>query len=283
MFEEVRRLQQKELEILKELKRICIKNNIPYFLAFGTLIGAVRHKGFIPWDDDIDVCMKYGDYIRFEEACKRDLKEGFFLQTSRTEPDAALTYMKLRMDDTTLIIDRTADKDIHQGINIDIYPLYNVADGMMARRGQILFTAMHMLLESGEAPKNHGRVMELICQVILLLLRGNVRKRMEKFCGKQMIRYENISTRYKSPFFGNLSACSLRFLAEGFLKTLEVPFEDDIFSIPAGYDQFLTTVYGDYMSLPPVEEQGCKWNHIIKIDTENSYTIYKGQYYCVKR
>ena len=76
MFEEVRDLQAKELILLKELRRICDANNITYFLAYGSLIGAVRHHGFIPWDDDVDVCMNYPDYMKFKEVCFMVVKFG---------------------------------------------------------------------------------------------------------------------------------------------------------------------------------------------------------------
>ena len=103
MFEEIRPLQEKQLQILKEFKRVCDKNNLDYFLAFGTLLGAVRHEGYIPWDDDVDVCMNYSDYVALDKACNRDLKEGFFLQSDKLDPNSHMTYKKLRLNNSEML------------------------------------------------------------------------------------------------------------------------------------------------------------------------------------
>ena len=81
----LKELQNIQMEILVEFDRICKKNNIKYQLFAGTLLGAIRHKGFIPWDDDIDVCMLRKDYIKFLNACESDLRENYFLQTFETD------------------------------------------------------------------------------------------------------------------------------------------------------------------------------------------------------
>lgn len=283
MYEEIKPLQQRQLEILKELKRVCEKNNITYFLAYGSLIGAVRHHGFIPWDDDIDVCMNYPDYVRFENVCKRDLLPGFFLQSKNTEPNTGVDYMKLRMDNTTFILDKTVDKDIHQGINIDIYPIYNVADGKFARKIQLVNAAVYMLLEVGEAPRNHGGLMSIGSSVLLTVFRGKFRQIVKEYCYRQMAQYEGVRTKRKALMFGNMKICRQTYPAEYFEEAVVLPFEDDNFTAPGGYDGFLTSYYGDYMMLPPIDERGVKLEHIMKIDTENSYKKYKGILYCVNR
>lgn len=283
MFEEVKGLQEKELILLKELKRICEKYNITYYLAYGTLIGAVRHKGFIPWDDDIDVCMNYTDYLRFEQACKKDLKKEFFLQTRDTDSNAGLSYNKLRLNNSTMIVDYMADRDMNHGISIDIYPIYNISDSAIGRKMQNISAAFYMLLEAGQTPKNHGKLMQIISTVVLFFVRGKFRTCLKNFCHSYMAKYEKKKTKCKALLYGNMAVCRMVYPAEIFEKGTELEFESEMFSVPVGYREFLTKEYGDYMKLPPVEEQGVKLEHILKLDTETPYLKYKGTYYCKKQ
>ena len=275
MYENVKPLQEKQLMILKEFKRVCEKNKLTYYLTYGTMIGAVRHHGFIPWDDDIDVMMPYTDYVKFVEVCKTDLSDDFFLQSTEECPEACITFNKLRMNGTTFIRKDMPTKDIHYGINIDIYPIYNVADDRLGWKKQYACTLLYMLLQVGEVPKNHGKLMRFGGKLVLKILQGNIRERIKNYCHAQMAKYENQKTAYKSLLFGNAETCRQWYDAKLFETKIEVQFEDDKFYIPSGYDSMLKTVYGDYMTLPPEEERGVKLDHIF-IDTENSYLKYKG-------
>src|SRR5690606_2891856 len=115
-----------QLEILIEFDRICKKNNIKYQLFAGTLLGAVRHKGFIPWDDDIDVCLLRKDYNKFIQACKTDLDSRSFLQTYVTDKNCIIQFAKLRKNNTLFLESGISDCKTHHGIFIDIFPLDNV-------------------------------------------------------------------------------------------------------------------------------------------------------------
>lgn len=283
MFEDVKELQAKEFVLLKELRRICDANDITYFLAYGTLIGAVRHHGFIPWDDDVDVCMNYPDYIKFKEACKTQLGSDFFLQTDETDPNAGLSYYKLRLNNTTLIIDYLANRDMHHGINIDIYPVYNVPDNFIQRRLQYCASAVYMLFESGQVPENHGGKMALLSKLLLKVFQGNLRGWIKTHCHNYMAKFEGKHTKMKAMLFGNLDVCRHLYPAEVFSESVMMQFEGEPFSAPVGYDTYLSSFYGDYMKMPPIEEQGVKLDHIVKISTDEPFEKYKGTLYCVKR
>lgn len=278
--EQLRGLQEKELQILKELKRVCEKNRLPYFLIFGTLIGAVRHGGFIPWDDDIDVCMSYPDYAALDKACKADLSDGYFLQTLDTDPECRLNYKKIRLNASTAIYENDAHKDMHHGISIDVYPLFHVADGKLARKFQLACAILYLLLSVGEPPRHYGRLYRLGGRVILGLCRGKFRKLAMNFCLKEMARYEDVNTEYRATFFGNVRCCKRLYPAALFESAVSMRFEDEEFSVPCGYDEFLKITYGDYWQLPPVEEQGAKLENIVMLDCNRSYLDYKGVYYC---
>lgn len=282
MFEEIRPLQLKQLQILKELKRVADKNGLTYFLGFGTLLGAIRHDGFIPWDDDVDVCMNYKDYVALDEACRKDLGSEYFLQSDKSDPASKMTYKKLRLNNTTLIHEAYAHKDMHHGIGIDIYPVFHVADDEKLRKKQIRCAIVYLLLVVEETPKNHGAVMKYGSAVVLSLIRGKVREKIKNYCFREMIKYEGIDTKYRAMFYGNSGNCKRVYPAEYFEGTVLHQFEDAEFCVPEKYDEYLTFRYGDYMQLPPIEEQGVKLDHLLKIDTENSYLNYRGKLYCVK-
>lgn len=283
MFEEIRPLQLKQLQILKELKKVCDKNDLTYFLGFGTLLGAIRHDGFIPWDDDVDVCMNLKDYLRLDKACKKDLSNDYFLQSHISDPKSRMTYKKLRLNNTTLIHEDYAHKDMNHGIGIDIYPVFHAADDEKARKKQIRCATLYLLMVVGEPPKNHGKILKYGSWIILNLLRGSLGKKVRKYCYKEMTKYENVNTKYRAMFYGNINNCRRIYPAEYFEGTVLHRFEDEMFSVPEKYDEYLKYRYGDYMKLPPVEEQGVKLDHLIKIDTEKSYLEYKGKLYCVKK
>ena len=121
--EERRAPQISELEILMEFKRICSSNNLQYYLTAGTLLGAVRHQGFIPWDDDIDIAMPRKDFKKFGELCRCQLKKDFYYQDCRTEPDYPYYFAKLRKEGTEVCEPCLEAVNIRKGHYIDIFPL----------------------------------------------------------------------------------------------------------------------------------------------------------------
>ena len=129
------KLQKRELELLLEVDRICRKNSISYSLDGGTLLGAIRHRGFIPWDDDADIMMTRSQYDRFYEACKTDLNtEKYFLQEFRTDPQYRWGYSKMRRNGTVFMREGQEHIKCHVGVCIDIFIFDKVPDEYLRRR-----------------------------------------------------------------------------------------------------------------------------------------------------
>ena len=273
-------LQSKELLILKEVKRICEKHNIEFFLNFGTLLGAVRHKGFIPWDDDIDLGMTYPNLVKFREVCKTELGIDFFLQNEETEPAAGLTFDKVRLNNTTLIAKNMANRNINHGIDVDIYPLYNVPNGRLQRKLQLFASALYMLFLVGDKPANGSKLLKILSAMLLFLVKGKIRNWLKNKCHGYMAKFENQECINKAFLCCNLRVCRRTHQSSWFRNYELTLFEDDNYSVPNGYASLLNSWYGDYMKLPPIEDRIAKLNNVLFVDTNNTYKKYRGIYYC---
>lgn len=128
--EQLRQLQLAEHKMLCDFAKICDKHNLTYFLDFGTLLGAVRHQGFIPWDDDVDVTMPVEDYKKFLKIAQEELGDEYFLQTSDTDIDFHYSFAKIRKNGTTFFRKQFKEWNVHQGVWIDIFPIVNVNSKM---------------------------------------------------------------------------------------------------------------------------------------------------------
>ncbi len=127
-------LRKAQLYIAEEIKRICGLYNIPYFLDCGTMLGAVRHHGFIPWDDDLDIGMLREDYERFIAAVPDALGSEFFLDNEITNPENALVFSKIRLRNTKYLEIKGNQKAVHNEIFVDVFPYYAISDAPGARK-----------------------------------------------------------------------------------------------------------------------------------------------------
>ena len=121
-------LKKYELKVLDEIDRICRKHNIKYYLAYGSALGAVRHKGFIPWDDDIDLCMLSSDLIRFKKICKQELSDNYYYQDKLTDKYYYNFWSKVGMENTTWM-PKDHIVDCKYGVCVDIFPMFPVKSG----------------------------------------------------------------------------------------------------------------------------------------------------------
>ena len=253
--------------LLREFDRVCKRLNIPYVLFAGTMLGAVRHQGFIPWDDDLDVLMQREDYDRFLKEAEGVLdEERFYLQREFTA-HWPMFFSKLRLNGTACI-ERYHPKDplLHQGVYIDIFPCDRAAESLLGRR--IQFYASKVVIAKSLWKRGYetdSLLKKTFMGVCRLLPRAPfvwIAKRGRR------------KGRYLHSFFGAASGYEKNvYPAAYFEKRVEMPFEDGSYPLPAEYEKLLTLLYGDYMRLPSKEERAVK-QHAILVDLNRSYEDY---------
>ena len=233
-----------ELDLLKKFQDICKKNNLRYFADAGTLLGAVRHKGFIPWDDDIDIIMPLEDYDKFVEIVKRDIPD-----LVQDVDECPLVWMtRLRNPNTTFISEiGFIDKyDFKQGLFIDIFPMYNVPEDDSEYRK---YTRYLKCLK--ECSATNYKLYWLGGKTDEDLLK-NALKLHKKF-DEECIKYNNIETNVTAILTNSVANSfkgqEIRKWKEDFTDTISMDFEMLKIQAPIGYDNVLKKLYGDYMKI----------------------------------
>ena len=271
-----------ELDLLSELLRVCRKHSIKIFASGGTLLGTVRHKGFIPWDDDIDMMMFRSDYDMLCEAAKDEFRYPYFFQQEHTDPGCLYGYAKLRNSSTTRIEGKFRDMDVNQGIFIDIFPLDNVSGNKLLWHKRVLnakfwrFSAYLAADFSTRAPSAPPEGKDLWAKAVYALnplLSGFVtRHGLEE---RAFTRFEKVCRRYNDRDTQIVSTLSFNFekrlhwkWRSDFENITWLPFEFLSMPVGTGYEHALETRYGNWKEF--VVEG---YHHdALALDTEKPYT-----------
>lgn len=269
--EELKKAKKIMVNLLLELDRICKKENIKYWITDGTLLGAIRHKGFIPWDDDIDVCMLTKDYKNFLKIAKENLNSSTFLDNNETDKYTNFNFSKLRDRNSKYIEKKQTDKELfHQGIFIDIF----VMDSF-ERKIKFLYRNLSRIknLKIYEV-KNRFYFLKFI------LIRFKITKLISKFLSYFLIE-ENIE---KKDFLIGYQYCwNQVYESYDIFPLKEIEFEGHKFPCPNNPDAILKELYGDaYMEFPPEDQRACHASyintnekcHFEKLLEENGKDIY---------
>lgn len=247
-----------QLDLLKEFDRICRKYRLTWYPIFGTLLGVVRHHGYIPWDDDVDVAMPRKDWDKFVSICDKELKYPYFLQTTLNEEQCYMMWVSLRNSDTTGNRKTCMSKKQNNGIAIDIMPLDGCpANGTLYRINRFPLRVSTVLINTYVNDFNTSRV-ALILRSILRKFKIDYKKvynRAERSNRKYMWdKYDYVTFRaLADPLTKKIHR--VMWHKEDFEKTVDMPFENITIPVPVGYDRILTQLYGNYMEFPPMDKR----------------------------
>ena len=268
--EQMQELKAIELDMLRAFIDVCKKLGLRYYLLCGTLLGAVRHQGFIPWDDDIDVGMLRADYEVFLEKGQELLPEHLFIQSIKSEREYLMPFAKLRNSETTFLESSVSHIQINHGIFIDIFPLDYYPEQRCAQR-KIDREIRHLNNRIAKKFKAAGKPPFIIrLKYILLQLRYPSVKRAVQIREKRIcsVAESRLIANFGSAW-GKKEIVPVEWYGEG----TEMTFEGLKVKVPVQYKNWLNQVYGDYMQLPPMEKRVAH-HHTDLIDTKKSFTEY---------
>lgn len=264
-----KKLWDTEQEILDEIHRICTENGLRYSLAYGTLLGAVRHQSFIPWDDDIDVMMPREDYEKLVAIWETVAPCGFLLETDRNTDDCVNNFAKIRKDHTIFLqFDDERKRKHHKGIFVDVFPFDRCAENKTARRIQYGFFALNLLFNRGYSSSSGGLTGALEKALLTLVPKSAYRKLSLRAGERSRAWNDKNLENWVSPC--TISDCRRYYPADLFEEFTMLEFHGKRYYAVKKFDEFLTICYGDYMKLPPEEER--VWKHKpILVDFEHNY------------
>ena len=264
--EQLHRLWRIEMEIYEAIAGICEAHGLRYYAGCGTTLGAVRHKGFIPWDDDMDVCMPRKDYEEFLRVAPAELPEKMEILGIGFTKGYVMPFVKIQNKRTTLVEETDRNRNYHSGIFVDVFPLDAAAPTEELKKKHFMrcwrWARACVLSEFGrpKLPEGMNPVIRTAalagCAVIHGILRLTGRKPeyfyrkfvrdARKYEGEEPAEYVQMCDKAFPPEYNR---------AGTLFPTREVPYEDIHVRIPGDADTYLKDLYGDYMTLPPPEQR----------------------------
>lgn len=282
--EELKQLQGKSLEMAKYVIDFCNKHEIKAFFFAGSMLGAVRDKGFIPWDDDIDIMLLAPDYHKFIDLWGKeaDTRRYSLCVQTKSYNDHTLSG-SIRDNKTTFITDSTVDLDVNQGLAIDFDALHACPNSKIGQWFQLFCAAGCSLFKAGRVPARQSKIIKYVSKILLGIFRT------------QSLRYFIWNTLYMLATLPDKHFERAKYVREftmfpyitwlypkkWFDKVIFIPFEDHKMPVPIGAKGYLRKRYKNFMELPPEKDRHPE-HRIVYMDLETPYIEYKGKEYFIK-
>ncbi len=262
----VRKLQLEEIKIMKEIDRICKENNIEYFLCNGSLIGAIRHKGFIPWDDDIDIAMTRKNYNKFIKVCPKVIREPFFIDCYQTNKKYCLSYAKVKIKGTLYVEQKNHDfYDDKSSIWLDVFPLDGCKEPLskmhLFQYKVYNYITTLITIKNGSNYYQNSKIKKHIYHTILKIVPLRF---MVWLLNIVISHYDENKVKYLTSFSTVYGLKKETFEKQKITEYIDVDFENEKFKGLKNYDYYLNQIYGNYMELPPKEKRKNHKPYIVK-------------------
>ena len=264
---ERKKLWAVELDLLLQLDRVCRENVIHYMLGAGTLLGAIRHKGFIPWDDDIDVYLLREDYDRLM-TLSDSFREPYFLQNAYTDHYFSRPFARLRNSNTTGFVTQKERYEANRGIFIDLFPIDGICEASAVdfwqKRLNWYYKGILRYYGFSSVKRMSSKIKKLLASAVI----GVVGKeRFSRAMERNLSRYSKPGTRLWGNRSIHFDCPRSRRPLEDYTRLIETEFEGFTFPIPANYDAMLRQQYGDYMTIPKDRPGSLHGGLTVSVDT----------------
>lgn len=265
-----RKLQLRILDIVKDVDKICRENDIDYYILYGSALGAIRHQGFIPWDDDFDIGMTFDNYVKFLEICEKKLdKNKYYVQTPEKEKNYYLSFSKIRDIRTTLIEEGNENIDIVRSVYIDVFPLVGIPNNKIKER---ILKINRAFMLSANMNVINNKFLRCIFDIILKIFG---RRKILKYTTKRCFKYNTNDCEYWCSIADGDGYIQNKIKREIYGKPKYVKFEDIMLPVPENTDKYLKNIYGDYMKIPSEEQIKFKEHTPYYLNFDLPYDEYK--------
>ncbi len=251
----LKRVQETELEILVAVDAFCRENGINYSLAGGTALGAVRHGGFIPWDDDIDICMDRNEYDAFLSAWRERPRDGFILDPDDVD-GCRINHTKIRKENTLLASEWELAQPIRHEIWIDVFPMDKVPVEPSARKSFLRSAKLRLVYTRDEPYTRGGALLNIASRLLLCKTKAHKRRLRAKY-ERRIKQYKDLDGGFEYLEAASPGTLGMFYPAD-IMETEDATFEGKTMRLFKDAHRYLTVQYGDYMTLPPEEDRVCR-------------------------